>query len=164
MVDPTASIRTSGPLRDLWLWVSHEYRDRIYVVFDQQQDISGQNFKLSYCKASERVLEAASVFRDLYGIQKGDRVGICSRNFPDYLVAFWACDMIGAVSVLVNAYVDRSQVAGPYISICDIIGGFLSNNCNAALYTQCKVIVVDSERADRLEESTDAISAEAGTT
>lgn len=52
----------------------------------------------------------------------GDRVAICSRNYPEYLVAFWACrqlhsyyvlshnfycdmivDLIGAVSVLVNA-------------------------------------------------------------
>jgi len=117
-------------LRDFWLWVSHEYRNREYVVFDQQQDMSGRNFKrktLSYSEASGRILKAAAVFRDVYGIQKGDKVGICSRNFPDYLIAFWACHMIGAVSVLVNAYVDGSQVARSHISICDMIGGFLSN-------------------------------------
>jgi hypothetical protein len=53
---------------------------------------------------------------------QGDRVAICSRNYPEYLVAFWACrkfwvydaqfgalpqpqllDLIGAVSVLANA-------------------------------------------------------------
>lgn len=93
-------------LRDYWLWASSEYKDRTFIVYDQQQDRTGKRFitqRLTYFEASNRVVKAASVYREVYGVEKGDRVGIVSRNFADYLVAFWACQMIGAVSVLVNA-------------------------------------------------------------
>lgn len=85
-------------LRAFWLWVSNEHKDRTYIIFEQQ--------RWTYAQILERALKVACIFRDTYGIQKGDRVGICSRNFPDYLVAFWACHLLGAVSVLANAYAD----------------------------------------------------------
>lgn len=93
-------------LRDFWLWVAQEYKHKTYVVFEKD--------RISYGTAFERSVKAASVFRHVYGVKKGDRVVICSRNIPDYLVALWACQLIGAVSVFVNAYVRAYFVSYPF--------------------------------------------------
>jgi acyl-CoA synthetase (AMP-forming)/AMP-acid ligase II len=84
-------------LRAFWLWTSNVYTDRTYIVFESQ--------RWTYRQVSDRAANAARIYQDIYGVQKGDRVGICSRNSPDYLVSFWACHLIGAVSVLANACV-----------------------------------------------------------
>jgi acyl-CoA synthetase (AMP-forming)/AMP-acid ligase II len=84
-------------LRLFWLWASAEHRDTTYIVYERQ--------RWTYSHIADRALRTASIYRDIYHIQKGDRVGICSRNFPEYLVSFWACHLLGAVSVLVNACV-----------------------------------------------------------
>jgi len=89
-------------IRDFWAFVSNEYKDSTYIVFEKQHWTYGQ--------ISDRVTLASRVFEVKYGIRKGDRVAICSRNFPDFIVAFWACHLLGAVSVLVNAYVTALAV------------------------------------------------------
>ena len=82
-------------LRAFWLDVAQQHTEKTYVVYGQE--------RLSYGAAFEQSLKAAAVFEHVYGIQKGYRVAICSRNIPDYLVAWWACHLLGAVAVLVNA-------------------------------------------------------------
>jgi acyl-CoA synthetase (AMP-forming)/AMP-acid ligase II len=82
-------------LRAFWLQVAPAAKDNIYVVYGQE--------RMSYATALQNSLKAAAVFERVYGIQKGDRVAICARNIPDYLVAWWACHLLGAVAVLVNA-------------------------------------------------------------
>jgi long-chain acyl-CoA synthetase len=39
-----------------------------------------------------------------FGIQKGDRVGIAMRNYPEWVVAFAAIVSVGAISVSLNAW------------------------------------------------------------
>jgi len=68
------------------------------------------------------------MFREL-----GDRVAICSRNYPEYLVAFWASQLIGAVSTFVNAWATLDVVL------------------YCLVHTESKLIIVDAERADQLE-------------
>jgi acyl-CoA synthetase (AMP-forming)/AMP-acid ligase II len=87
-------------IRDFWAFVSNEYQDETYIVFEQQ--------RWTYGHTAKRVTLAARIFQVMYDIRKGDRVAICSRNFPDFIVAFWACHLIGAVSVLVNACVSHA--------------------------------------------------------
>ncbi len=38
------------------------------------------------------------------GIGVGDRVALCSANNPDWVVTFWACALVGAVVVPLNAW------------------------------------------------------------
>ena len=38
------------------------------------------------------------------GVAKGDRVAIGMRNYPEWSVAFWACQSIGAIVVALNAW------------------------------------------------------------
>lgn len=91
-------------LRQFWLSAVSRYAEDTYVVFEQQ--------KLTYNQVHGRSLKLASLLSKIYNIQKGkellekvisekesensvgDRVAICSRNSPEYLVAFWACRML----------------------------------------------------------------------
>ncbi|KAJ3575121.1 hypothetical protein NP233_g1302 [Leucocoprinus birnbaumii] len=103
--------------RDFWLSAVHQYADRTYIVYGTQ--------RLTYRQVHERAIKAATLFRD--------RVGICSRNHPDYLVAFWACHLLGAVAVLANAWLPLSPLE------------------HCLVNTGCKLIIVDPERASVLE-------------
>ncbi|KAF8805416.1 acetyl-CoA synthetase-like protein [Phlegmacium glaucopus] len=125
-------------LRDFWLVTAQQHKDAIYVVFENQRYTFGQIF--------ERSLKAAAIFRDVYRVSKGDRIAICSRNYPDYLVAFWASQLIGAVSTLVNAWAS------------------LDTLLYCLVHTESKLIIVDAERADRLEPTVKKLVADAGTT
>ncbi|KAF9058217.1 hypothetical protein BJ165DRAFT_1426444 [Panaeolus papilionaceus] len=123
-------------LRVFWLWAANEHKDLPYVVFENQ--------RLTFAQTFAQSLKAAAVFYDVYGVQKGDRVVICSRNYPSFLVAFWACHLIGAVSALANAWSPQ-----------DILRYCLT-------HTDAKLIVVDPERADRLEPIATGLMAEIG--
>jgi acyl-CoA synthetase (AMP-forming)/AMP-acid ligase II len=84
-------------LRVFWLSFSNVHKEKTYIIYENQRS--------SYAEIFRRSLVAASVYRDVYGVKKGDRIGICSRNYTDYLTAWWGCQLIGAVGVLTNAYV-----------------------------------------------------------
>ena len=82
-------------LREFWCWAAGEFKDATYIVYESE--------RLSFDDVFQQSLQAAAIFNTVYHIRKGDRVAICSRNVPEYLVAWWACHILGAVAVLVNA-------------------------------------------------------------
>ncbi len=71
-------------------------------------------------------------FADERGIGPGDRVAIGMRNFPEWLMAFWATEVLGAVAVPLNAW-----WTGPELR-------FALEDSGTAL------AVLDGERHDRL--------------
>ncbi|KAE9407012.1 acetyl-CoA synthetase-like protein [Gymnopus androsaceus JB14] len=111
-------------LRIFWLYITQLHADKICVVFENQ--------RLTFREAGIRAAKAASIFQDVYGVKKGDRVALCSRNYPEYLVLFWACHLIGAVVVLVNAWLPLEPL----------------KHCLSR--TTCTLVFVDPERADKL--------------
>ncbi|KAJ6573029.1 hypothetical protein DFH09DRAFT_1152220 [Mycena vulgaris] len=125
-------------VRVFWLWASGEYADKSYLVFENQ--------RYTYKEAAFRALRSAAIFSDVYGVKKGDRVGICSRNYPEYVITFWACQLLGAVPVLTNAWL-------PIVPLLHCLTS-----------TQCKLIILDSERADRLEPEIKKLTKQAGAT
>nr|QQZ49203.1 AMP-binding protein [Phenylobacterium glaciei] len=50
--------------------------------------------------ASQRL--AAAMVAD-YGVEKGDRVAISMRNYPEWILGFMAATSIGAIAVAMNA-------------------------------------------------------------
>ncbi|KAE9391780.1 acetyl-CoA synthetase-like protein [Gymnopus androsaceus JB14] len=119
-------------LRVFWLSVCELHRDKIYIVYEDE--------RFTYQQMLEKSVQAAVMLRDSYKVGKGDRVGICSRNYIEYLVAFWACHLIGAVTVMVNAWLPIDL-----LEFC-------------ITYTDCKVILLDSERATVIEKSIPKLS------
>src|SRR5690242_14956175 len=50
------------------------------------------------------VAHLATLLAERYGVEKGDRVAIAMRNFPEWSIAFWATTAIGAIVVPLNAW------------------------------------------------------------
>ncbi|TRM56548.1 hypothetical protein BD626DRAFT_635716 [Schizophyllum amplum] len=117
--------------RAFWLGAVQIYGEREYIVFEDQ--------RYTFREAHARIVRTAAVLRDLYGIRKGNHIGLVARNFPDYIIVFWACHLIGAIPVLVNALLPRDT-----IKYC-------------LLRCDCKLIVLDWERANILENDVDEL-------
>ena len=63
-----------------------------------------ENERLTFKDVSDQVVRAAGMLRDRYGVRKGDKVAIVSRNYPEWIVAFWATQLLGGICVCVNAW------------------------------------------------------------
>ncbi|MBW3629191.1 MAG: AMP-binding protein, partial [Gemmatimonadetes bacterium] len=57
----------------------------------------------TYAELQREVSRAANALKTL-GVQKGDRVAIGMRNYPEWITAFAAITSIGAISVSLNAW------------------------------------------------------------
>ncbi|KAJ3998753.1 hypothetical protein F5050DRAFT_1566486 [Lentinula boryana] len=114
-------------LRVFWLAVCKLHEDKIYIVYEEE--------RFTYKQMLEKSIKAAAVLANSYNVRKGDRVAICSRNCIEYLVAFWACHLIGAVAVMVNAWLPTNL-----LEFC-------------IMYTDSKVLFLDAERANVLEQT-----------
>ncbi|THV00377.1 acetyl-CoA synthetase-like protein [Dendrothele bispora CBS 962.96] len=110
--------------RIFWFSILEQHGDKTCTVSEDR--------RYTFKEIHQRAIKAASIYRDIYGVKKGDRVAICSRNYPDYFTFFWATQMIGAVSVLINAWLPQDQLF----------------HCIAK--TECIFVLIDPERADRL--------------
>lgn len=106
------------------LLASRAFGEREFLIYEEE--------RLSYAEHYLRVAQLACWLLD-QGIQKGDRVGICMRNYPEWSITFFACQAIGAVAVTLNAWwIGKELVYG----ISD---------------SGCRLAVVDDERYARLE-------------
>jgi long-chain acyl-CoA synthetase len=66
------------------------------------------------------------------GVAKGDRVAIGMRNYPEWNIAFWACQSIGAIVVALNAWWTGAELSYA-----------LDDSAPAAL-------IIDGERLERV--------------
>jgi len=71
------------------------FGDREFLVYD------GERWTYAELHRRARALAHYLVER---GVRKGDRVAIGMRNYPEWVLAFWACQAIGAVAVTLNAW------------------------------------------------------------
>lgn len=72
------------------------WRDRTFIVFE--------NDRLSFLGHYRAASALSWKLVEDYKIQKGDRVAIAMRNYPEWAVSFWAIVIIGAVAVPLNAW------------------------------------------------------------
>ena len=84
-----------------------------------------------------------------YGIQAGDCIAIAMRNRPEWVVAFAAAALIGAVPAPLNSFGLREELLGglrdvdPRVLICDTERFARVDKDLAAL--NCRAVVVDGE-------------------
>ena len=83
-----------GSLRDVWLSTA-AHGDRDYLVY--------QDERWTYSQAYEEVARIANWLLS-NGIGQHDRVAIAMRNYPEWMLCYWAAASIGAVAVGVNAW------------------------------------------------------------
>ena len=90
--------------------------DKTYVVYEDE--------RLNYAQTFERVA-ALSAHLTEFGVQRGDRVAIAMRNFPEWVIAFWAASLTGAVVVPLNAWWKGGELSyglsdsGARVLFCD---------------------------------------------
>lgn len=109
-------------VRDVWL-ATAAFADNTYLVY--------QDERLTYREAHQRV-DAVAAWLWSQGVRPGDRVAIALRNYPEWLLAYWACVSIGVAAVGMNAWWTPDEMA---YALDD---------------SQPKVIFVDAERLANL--------------
>jgi len=98
---------------------------RPYTVFPERE--------FSFESIIDPIGAVARGLRDKYGVEKGDRVGICAANCVEWVLTFWAVTALGGVTVALNGW-----WTGPEISY-------------ALELTEPKVLLGDRRRMSRLE-------------
>jgi long-chain acyl-CoA synthetase len=88
-------------VRALWL-STVQFADRAYLVYKDEQ--------LTYAQAHDRV-NAIAAWLAQEGVHSGDRVAIAMRNYPEWLLIYWACVSTGIAVVGMNAWWTAEEMA-----------------------------------------------------
>jgi steroid-24-oyl-CoA synthetase len=113
------------------LELSRLYGEQLFLVYEDERTTFEEHFR--------QAAALAHTLRDRYGVEKGDRVAIAMRNFPEWAVAFWAAAAAGAVVVPLNAW-----WTGPELEY-----GLRDSGA--------RVVFLDGERDERLAEQVGAL-------
>jgi len=92
---PMRAYKNAPPsVRELWL-ASAAFAEREYLIY--------QDERMTYGQAHAQV-NAVAAWLTARGIKSGDRVAIAMRNYPEWLVIYWACLCLGVAAVGMNAW------------------------------------------------------------
>ena len=91
----TGYVNAPAATRDLWLGVAADDAQD-YLVYEDE--------RMTYGEARRRVEEVANALIDEFGVGPGDSVGIAMRNYPEWVLSFWAIQLAGATAVEMNAF------------------------------------------------------------
>lgn len=120
---PTRAFRNApSSLRELFD-AARRHGDSTFMVYEGE--------RWTFADTMAEVDALAAVLVEVYGIRRGDRVGIAMRNLPEWVVSFAAITSIGAVSVSFNAWWVTDEV------------DFAIGDATPSL------MIVDPERAER---------------
>jgi len=116
-------------VREVWQ-STLQFAERPYLVYNDE--------RLSYGEAHEIVNSAANWLL-AQGVKPGDRVAIAMRNFPEWMLIYWACLSVGITVVGMNAWWTAEEMAYG-----------LSDSAP-------KVLFLDAERLARVQERPDMV-------
>ena len=92
---PVRAYRHALPdVRALWQ-STRAFADRTYLVYRDE--------RLTYTQAHARV-DAIAAWLAEQGVRPGDRVAIAMRNYPEWMLIYWACVSTGIAVVGMNAW------------------------------------------------------------
>ena len=120
----------NGPatLRELF---EDNLSDETFIVYEEE--------RLTFNEAYAKAAKIARILVDEYGIERGDRVAISMRNFPEWILCFCAATSIDAIAVAMNSLWNPDEMA------------YGLNDSGA------KVLFADQERLDRLAAVADTV-------
>ena len=121
-------------MRSLWELATF-HGDKSYVVYEDE--------RYTYAEIDARVRALAGLLRDRHGVGAGDRVAIAMRNYPEWVIGYWATVSIGAAVVGMNAWWTSSEMQ---FGLGD---------------SRPKVLIADDERLERVLPVLDDLRAEA---
>jgi len=114
-----------GSLRDVWQLAS-AYGEADYLVYGDD--------RWSYDKVHADAAALGAWLAE-HGVSTGDRVAIAMRNYPEWMLSYWAVTSIGAAVVGVNAWWTPAELK------------------YALEDSTPKVVLADTERYERMVES-----------
>ena len=124
-----ARIYKNAPLNVREVWLSTiQFAERPYLIYGDE--------RLTYADAHERVNAVAS-WLAAQGVKPGDRVAIAMRNYPEWMLIYWACVSSGITVVGINAWWTTEEMAYAFSDSAP------------------EVVFLDSERLARLKERPD---------
>lgn len=100
------------------LWESTAgYADLTYLVYEDE--------RYTYAEIQAQVRRLAQILHEEHGVGRGDRVAIAMRNYPEWVVSYWATVSLGAAVVGMNAWWVGAEMeyglsdSRPKVLICD---------------------------------------------
>lgn len=115
--------RDPRTLRDAFL-ATRAYGGQTAVVY--------QDERYTFADQWDIVVALARRLRLDFGVRAGDRVAIAMRNYPEWIFSFWASQLLGAVTVPLNAWLTAPEL-GALIADCEPV-----------------LIIADQDRIDRV--------------
>jgi long-chain acyl-CoA synthetase len=88
-----------------------------HLVFEGQ--------RLTFGEVRAQALSLARELKVTFGVSPGDRVALAMRNFPEFVIGFWAAAVLGAIVVPLNAWWSGSELvyalddAGAVVCLAD---------------------------------------------
>ncbi|MDE2486329.1 MAG: acyl--CoA ligase [Alphaproteobacteria bacterium] len=99
---PIKAFRNAPPnVRALWLSTA-AFAQRDYLVYGDE--------RITYAQAHALVASIANWLM-AQGVKPGDRVAIAMRNYPEWMLIYWACACIGVAVVGMNAWWTAPEIA-----------------------------------------------------
>ncbi|MDP2259010.1 MAG: class I adenylate-forming enzyme family protein [Caulobacter sp.] len=127
---PIRAFRAAPPsVRELWL-STLAFAERDYLVYEDE--------RITYGEAHAHVAAIANWLMD-QGVRPGDRIAIAMRNYPEWMLVYWAGVSIGVAVVGMNAWWTAGEMAY----------GFRDSDP--------KVVFADAERIARIGEQPDML-------
>ncbi len=103
-------------LRQIWE-SSRAHGDADYLIYADE--------RYSYTRAHQ-IVDALAASMVARGVGPGDRVAIAMRNYPEWVLAYWAAISVGAAAVGMNAWWTGPEMeyglldSAPKLLICDV--------------------------------------------
>lgn len=119
-------------MRSLWELASF-HGDKTYLVYEDE--------RYSYAEVDAQVRALAHLLTTEHGVGRGDRVALAMRNYPEWVVGYWATISIGAAVVGMNAWWTSPEIE---YGLSD---------------SRPKVLIADDERLERTLPVLDAVRA-----
>jgi long-chain acyl-CoA synthetase len=100
---PTRVWKTCPPTLRVLLEATRLRGDATYLVYEDE--------RLTFDDHYAEVIALATMLAEDFGVTVGDRVTIAMRNYPEWVVSFWAAAALGAVIVPLNAWWTGPELA-----------------------------------------------------
>jgi long-chain acyl-CoA synthetase len=120
---PTRTWKNAPPSLRAVLDLSLQHGDATFLVYEDERTTFAEHYRIACTLAH---------LQHAFGVEPGDRVAIVMRNLPEWVMAFWAATLAGAIVVPLNAWWSAEEL---HYGLED---------------SGSKVAFVDQERAARL--------------
>ena len=116
-------------IREFWLSTA-QFAERTYLVYEGERITYGE---------AHRIVNSTAAWLWEQGVRPGDRIAIAMRNFPEWMLIYWAGVSMGVAVVGMNAWWTAEEMA---YGLQD---------------SKPKVLFLDAERMARVDERPDMV-------